>query len=120
MGVATKRRRKINVDGNQYVWYVAPDDDSAYNVLNIVSEDKSYVLAVPLQAPTDYIISKGRVFQGKKTNGTWERYKLPISVPDTITPGFVAQIIKWAVNGESAEKQAGTENRFPYETIKIL
>ena len=104
MGLATKRRRKIDVDGNIYVWYVAPDDDSAYNVLNIVSEDKNYVLTVPLLAPTDYIISKGRVFQGNRTSGIWERYRLLVSLPDTITPGFVARIIKWAVNGESAEK----------------
>ncbi len=44
------------------------------------SEDKSIVLALPLGTEKDYIISKGRLFQKKKTSGTWERYLLPIEM----------------------------------------
>ena len=46
MSVLKKKRRMINVEKVQYVWYIAPDEDSAYNILHIVSEDKSIVLAV--------------------------------------------------------------------------
>ena len=102
MSVLKKKRRIINVENVQYVWYIAPDEDSAYNILHIVSEDKSIVLAVPMRTEKDYIISKGRFFQNKKTSGTWERYLLPIKIEDEITPSFVSSIIIWAVNGNEA------------------
>ena len=44
MSISTKRRRKIIVGDRAYVWYVAPDDDSGYDVLNIVSDDKYLIL----------------------------------------------------------------------------
>ena len=69
MSISTKRRRKIIVGDRVYVWYVAEDDDSAYDVLNIVSDDKYLILSCPLKTGTDYVISKGRVFQKKNTFG---------------------------------------------------
>ena len=70
--------------------------------MHIFSEDKSIVLAVPLGTEKDYIISKGRLFQKKKTSGTWERYILPIKLENEITPAIVSSIIRWAVNGSEA------------------
>ena len=102
MSVLKKRRRTITVENVQYVWYVGQDDDSAYSLLHIISEDKSIVLAVPLRTGKDYIISKGRLFQKKKTSGTWERYLLPMKIEDEITPACVSSIIRWAVNGNDA------------------
>ena len=45
MGVRKKGRRRIVCDDQEYVWDVALDDESAYYILNICSEDKSLVLS---------------------------------------------------------------------------
>lgn len=103
MSVLKKNRRTINVEDVQYVWYIGPDMDSPYDILHIFSEDKSIVLAVPLGVEKHYIISKGRLFQKKKTSGTWERYLLPAKMKNEITPAVVASIIRWSVDGNEAE-----------------
>lgn len=77
MGVRTKGRRKITVNGEKYMWYVALDCDSPYHILTIISEDKKLIITCPLKTEISYIISKGTTFQGKKTDGCWERYLLP-------------------------------------------
>lgn len=111
MGVLKKNRRTIICDNKKYIWYVAEDCDSSNILLNIISEDKSLVLTYTLYE--NYIVSKGRIFQGNKTSGRWERYLLPISSP-VITPKFVSEIITWA-NGESnAVKLKFDEKRFMY------
>ena len=58
MGVRKKGRRRIVCDDQEYVWYVALDDDSVYYILNIRSEDKSLILSYPIKTRTSYIISK--------------------------------------------------------------
>ena len=60
---------------------------------------ESIALTVPLGTEKDYIISRGRLFQKKKTSGTWERYLLPIKLENEIPPAVVSSIIRWAVNG---------------------
>lgn len=46
MGVSSKRRRQIQYRGQNFIWWVAPDGDDCDKIyLNIVSEDKSIVLA---------------------------------------------------------------------------
>ena len=103
MGVRTKGRRKISVDEREYVWYVKEDFDSPYMILNISSVDKALILAIPLNTPVQYVIDKGRFFQGEeKASGSWKRYRLDLSVPEAITPAFVRECILWAVNGENA------------------
>ena len=102
MSIGKKGRRKITVGDQNYFWYVVPDDDSAFNVLYIVSEDKCLILSCPLQTKTAYVISKGRVFQTKETDGTWNRYLLPFAIPDTITPGFVEKVIIWSTQTTDA------------------
>lgn len=118
MAVRKKSRRKIVCGGKNYVWYVlAGDRDYWMRVaeggsgwawetpfLHIISEDKTLILTIPLNAPKPYAVSKGRVFQGSKTSGCWERYFLPFSLPDAITPKTVAEIINWAERGEDAVK----------------
>ncbi|MCR4598619.1 MAG: hypothetical protein K5678_06275 [Acetatifactor sp.] len=113
MSVLKKNRRTINVDNVQYVWYIALDKDSPYIILHIVSEDKSIVLDVPLGTEKQYVISKGRLFQNKKTNGTWERYLFPMKMDNKITPAFVAEIIRWATNGNEAISVNWDENLYP-------
>ena len=96
MSIRTKGRRKIIVCDQTYIWYVALDDDSPYNILHIMSDDKRLILSCPLQTKIAYVISKGRIFQAKGTNGVWNRYLLPFDIPEIITPSFVEKVIVWS------------------------
>ncbi len=123
--VRTKGRRKIAVQGRRYVWYVLSGDcdrdywervssnDWGTPFLHIISEDKRLILTIPLNAPTPYVVSKGREFQGKPTSGCWERYILPFDIPESVTPRFVAEVIEWAISGNGAvKKEYSAEFRF--------
>lgn len=109
MSIRTKGRRKIVVGNKSYFWYVAMDNDTPYNVLNVISEDKCLILSCPLHTKVDYVISKGRVFKTKETNGCWNRYKLPFNIPDIITPKFVEQLIIWSTEDTEAVQINGIE-----------
>ena len=114
MGVRKTGRRKITVDEKEYIWYVALDDESDHYLLNIVSEDKSCVLACPLKTETPYLISKGRLFKTEKSDGIWKRYRLPFDIPEIITPAFAAKVISWAANeGEAVPLQRKDGESFP-------
>ena len=76
MGVLLRKRRRIQYRGQNFVWWVAPDDDDCDQIyLNIISEDKKVVLACPIGDENYTVISKGRFFQGEKTSGCWEYHK---------------------------------------------
>lgn len=121
--VKTKGRRRIAVQDRRYVWYVLGADcdrsgdywervwtnNWGTTFLHIISEDKRLILTLPLNAPTPYAVSKGREFQCKPTSGCWERYILPFDIPESITPRFVAEVIKWAVSGDEAVKTEYSE-----------
>lgn len=114
MGVRKKGRRKITVDEKEYVWYVSLDDYSDYYLLNIASEDKSYVLTCPLKTEIPYLISKGKLLKNEKTDGTWKRYELPFDIPEIITPVFVTKVISWATQkGEAIFLKRKKGQSFP-------
>lgn len=115
--IRTKKRRKIVCGGKNYVWYVLASEDRNYwdhldlfesggrwetPFLHIISEDKKLILTIPLNAPKPYAVSKGAVFQGKQTSGRWERYLMPLELPGSVTPHFVAEIIGWASSDGNA------------------
>ena len=102
MSIKAKGRRKIIVRGRVYVWYVALDSDTPYNILNVASEDKCLILSCPLKTDIEYVISKGRVFKTRETNGCWNRYLLPFHISDVITPKFVEQLIDWSTQNTDA------------------
>ena len=102
MSIRTKGRRKIIVGDQTYIWYVTLDDDSPYIILHIVSDDKRLILSCPLQTKIVYVISKGRIFQAKGTNGVWNRYLLPFDIPEIITPSFVEKVIVWSTQNTDA------------------
>ncbi len=125
--VRKKSRRRLSVCGKDYVWYILAGDRDYWErvanggcnwawetpFLHIISEDKTLILTIPLNAPKPYAVSKGREFQGGKTSGCWERYLLPFELPETITPKIVSDIIEWAEHGGSAVKtEYGGEVRF--------
>ncbi len=123
MGVRKKKRRKIICGGKEYVWYVLAGDRDYWErvrsndwetaFLYIISEDKSLILTIPLNAPKPYAVSKGRTFQSNPTSGCWERYYLPFGIPRAVTPRFVAEVIKWASDsGNSAPRDWGGELQY--------
>lgn len=78
MSVATKSKRKIEYKDVTYYWCVYQDWDSCGQlILDVMSEDKALFLAYPIGEVVPYVVSKGRIFQGKKANGGWNRYLLP-------------------------------------------
>lgn len=104
MGVSKKGRRNIEYNNQTDVWWVGKDDDSCDQVwLNIVSDDKRIVLSYRVGEGDFFIISKGRIFQGKETSGRWEYYEYPMrQLPFAVTPSFVYDLIAWAVDGNNA------------------
>lgn len=114
MAVRSKSRRKIVRGGKNYVWYVlagdrdywtrAASNDWETPFLHIISEDKTLILTIPVNAPKPYAVSKGRVFQGRASSGRWERYLLPFALPRSVTPKFVAEVIDWAVSESAADE----------------
>lgn len=105
MAISRKYKRNILCDGKKYVWCVYPDEDFEDRlVLNIVSEDKQYILACPIANPFNYVISKGCKFQGKTESGIWKRYLYPQEIPDIITPKVISEIVRWAVSGDTANE----------------
>jgi hypothetical protein len=109
MGAATKRRRKITVEGHQYLWYVAEDDDGAGMVLHVISTDKQFIAKYQMgQAKgEDYIVILGRRFAGAKTGGLWRRFLCPQFVGRAVTPQAVRQLIEWCVNERLARREKG-------------
>lgn len=66
-----------------------------------------------IDSETPYIISKGKVFQNKNTNGIWNRYLLPFDIPEIVTPSFVAKVITWAIQDISTESIVWNGNSIP-------
>lgn len=83
---------------------VGSTQTQATRLLHILSEDKTLILTIPLNAPKPYAVSEGRVFQGKPGSGCWERYFLPFAPPEAIPPKTVSEIIDWAEHGNGAVK----------------
>ena len=111
MSIRTKGRRRITVKDILYIWYIAPDDDSPCDLLNIASDDKYLILSCPLGTDTPYVISKGRSFQSQKTNGCWNRYPLPFDLPEIITPKFVEKLILWATQKQGEQSVCNNQKR---------
>lgn len=50
-------------ENKKYVWYVELDYDSPYYILNVISEDKYFIMACPLDMKIPYIIRKEGYFR---------------------------------------------------------
>lgn len=127
MGVAKKGKRKLIYKDKVFFWWVGNDEDfEGKAMLHVVSEDKNIVLLYNIEDRTTPVISQGRVFQGRKSSGRWERYFYPkpfvseiIETPCidqvsktcrryvdpkrpiiSVTPRFVSELVAWAVDGK--------------------
>ena len=116
MGVRKKGRRKIRCSDKLYIWYVQLDFDSPNYLLNVIAEDKTLILSCPLHTEKPYIISKGRAFQNRMTDGIWHRYLLPFDVPQAITPRFVSTLIQWSMEGANAVEVDWNVKEVHYES----
>jgi len=101
MGIATKHRRKINVKGRIFVWYVCEDiENFSLATLHVISEDKRFNVAYSLfQYDTQrHMVVLGKEFPGLAEAGhCWNRVVCPQwEVGRTITPASVRRLIEWS------------------------
>lgn len=106
MSVSKKGRRSIKYKNQTIIWWVGKNSDNEDKIwLHVVSDDKKIVFAYRIGEGDFFVVSKGCLFQGKKTSGCWERYWYPIKEPPmVVTPKFVLALIVWAVDGKCADK----------------
>lgn len=103
MSVSRKNRRTVTYKDQIFVWWVCQnEDDENRPWLNIISDDKKISLAYRVGEGDFFVVSKGTLFQGRKTTGCWERYWYPMKEPPmVVTPKFVSELIAWAVEGQN-------------------
>lgn len=111
MAISKKQKRTILYHEKEYVWWVRENEkDCDAPWLTIASPDKSLILSYRVEGGDFFVVSKGKVFQGRETSGKWEYYWYPFgkrTPPLVITPGFVRELIAWAVDGRGAELISG-------------
>lgn len=105
MAVAGKNRRKINVGGKSYIWFVR--DDGEYSgigsiaTLHIIAADKNLVVAYPIhQIGTHNLIALHALKIGERTiaDDICQHVECPGWEADKpITPGIVRKIIRWCL-----------------------
>lgn len=100
MAVATKSRRKVTVEGKQYVWYVAENGDGPGMVLHVISPDKQFIVKYQVDQPTgeEYVVVIGPRFSGAETGGPWKRFLCPRFAENAVTPSCVRELIQWCLN----------------------
>ena len=101
MAITTKRRRKIQVNGRQFVWWVAPDDDSSDLLVHICSTDKRFLVhqALGQTGWRRFLVVIGSEFPPlQDAGGCWIRVRTPPWQDEIATPGLVREIIEWGLN----------------------
>ncbi len=109
MALARKGRRRIDVDGETYLWWVASDEDCytspGANALNVASEDRRLLVRYHLAQPATsrHVTVLGPVFRDVDCRGPWRRFRAPeLGDERTITPADVARFIRWCRAGSDA------------------
>ena len=99
MAITTKRRRKIQLAGRTFIWWVAPDHDFADSLLHICSTDKRFLVHYPLgqSAERRHLIVLGPELPPlEDAGGPWIRLRTPSWDDNIVTPGLVRKILEWA------------------------
>jgi hypothetical protein len=110
MTISAKGRRRIEVDGQSFLWWVAEcvdDDFAGASALTIASTDKKLLVRYGLCQPdaSRYIVVLGSVFRGMPNlGGRWRRFRCPqFGTFESVTPRDVADLIRWCcARGEPA------------------
>ncbi|MCK5727039.1 MAG: hypothetical protein KAH22_09475 [Thiotrichaceae bacterium] len=101
MGVRNKGRRKIHIEGVDYVWYIADNADGEGYVLHIISSDKQFIVMYPLwnKTTTFYLVVLGRRFSGAETGKCWQRFECPrFDESNIIYPRNVRALVLWCLD----------------------
>lgn len=102
MAITTKRRRKLQVHGREFVWWVASDDESfGVPTLSICSTDKKFLIRYALGQPEDrrHVVVLGPEFPPlTDAGGVWIRLRPPRWDDEIVTPGLVREIIEWGLD----------------------
>lgn len=105
MGISTKHRRKITVDGEEYLWWVAPDDEDwlvpGTPAVTVAKSDHSLLVRYHLGQPEErrHVTVLGPRFRGLAgCGGPWRRFQCP-SFEDggAVRPLQVAALVRWVV-----------------------
>lgn len=103
MAISTKRRRKIDVGGRQFVWWVAPDlEEAGLPTLHICSTDKRFIVRCVVGQGSDE--ARHLVVLGPElpplddAGGRWIRLRTPVWDDAIVTPRLVRRIIEWGLD----------------------
>ena len=102
MGVATKGRRKIDVNGRRFVWHVCEDEDSPGLVLHVASQDKRLLVHYHLGQPEGQRVVTviGPEFGGvPDAGGCHRRFLCPSwEVGGRVAPAAVRRLVLWCLS----------------------
>ena len=102
MAISTHRRRRIQIDGIQYLWWVVTDFEEEFFTqpkLTVASRDRQLLVRYCLQQSqeTRYLVVLGPQFRGiPGLGGPWRRFRCP-SFGDSsmLLPKDVANLVRW-------------------------
>ncbi len=103
MAVRKKNRRRIEVAGRLFVWYVCEDRDWPGLVLHVISQDQRFVVRYRLaQRGEQFLVVRGREFPGVPDAGGAARlFRCPAwEVGGVVTPGGVRRLIEWCLSAD--------------------
>jgi len=112
MTISAKQRRRLEVDGEVYLWWVTEsieDDFVGTSVLSVSSLDRRFLVRYGLLQPdsSHYVVVLGARFQGLPDSaGPWRRFLSPqFGSSVTVTPKDVAALIRWCTDGSTSAVQ---------------
>jgi hypothetical protein len=107
VAISAKNRRRIEVDGASYVWWVVSDEEACGAVvLTVVSDDKHLLVKYQLVQSADvrHVTVLGRDFRDRTDcGGRWRRFRCPaFGTFEIVTPKDVAAFVRWCKVGSDA------------------
>lgn len=124
MAIRSRRRRKIEVDGQSFIWFVRQESDYAgRETLYIVSQDKQMNVRFPLPSPHEIptVVVVGRKFGGSQADdGCWRYFRAPEVLRESaIAPSLVRALIEWSLSKNGAvELDSASLPNFPLGSVK--
>jgi hypothetical protein len=106
MTVSAKGRRRIEVDGHSYLWWVERDaEECDALMLSLVSDDRRLHVRYPLVQADElrHIIVVGPEFRGTDQGGPRRRFRCPaFGTFEMVTPKDVAALVRWCKTNDGA------------------
>ena len=113
MGVRKSGRRRIEVAGRLFVWFVREDSDSPDLVLQVICEDKHFLVDYHLARPDEpFLTVVGGEFPGvSEFGGSWRRFRCPRWEADgKVTPRDVRRLIEWCLSTDKVLVEVNWRN----------